>query len=108
MDVYHQVKHRLQAPTLTRKFDSSHWIQCGADGRADVWVKTTFSVTKHHNIVASFFRNITTLCCAKSRRCESSRVTSPLDMGLSARVELRYERCLREHKMQNKTLSETS
>ena len=107
MVVYHQVKHRLQAPTLTRKFDS-HWIQCGADGRADEWVKTIFSVTKHHNIVASFFRNITTLCCAKSRRFESCRVTSPLGMGLSARVEFRYERCLRENKMQIKTLSETS
>ena len=107
MVVYHQVKHRLQAPTLTRKFDP-HWIQCGADGRADEWVKTIFSVTKHHNIVASFFRNITTLCCAKSRRFESCRVTSPLGMGLSARVEFRYERCLRENKMQIKTLSETS
>ena len=82
--------------------------ETGADGRADEWVKTIFSVTKHHNIVASFFRNITTLCCAKSRRCESSRVTSPLGMGLSARVEFHYERCLRKHKMQIKTLSETS
>ena len=26
MDVYYQVKHRLQAPTLARKFDISHWL----------------------------------------------------------------------------------
>ena len=24
--------------------------------------------------------NVATLCCAKNRRCESSRVTSPLDL----------------------------
>ena len=26
MDVYHQVKRRLQAPILTRKFNVSHWF----------------------------------------------------------------------------------
>ena len=36
MDVYHQVKHRLRAPTLAWKFDISHWLPCGADGWADV------------------------------------------------------------------------
>ena len=35
MDVYYQVKHRLQAPTLARKFDISHWFACAADGRVD-------------------------------------------------------------------------
>ena len=34
MDVYYQVKHRLQAPKLARKFDISHWFPCGVDGRA--------------------------------------------------------------------------
>ena len=34
MDVYYQLKHRLMATTLTRKFDISHWFLCGADGRA--------------------------------------------------------------------------
>ena len=34
MDVYYQVKHRLQARTLARKFDISHWLSCGADARA--------------------------------------------------------------------------
>ena len=43
MDVYHQVKHRLQAPTLARKFDISHWIPCGADGRAYAHVITKIS-----------------------------------------------------------------
>ena len=33
MDVYDQVKHRLRAPTLARKFDISHWFLCGVDGR---------------------------------------------------------------------------
>ena len=33
MDVYYQVKHRLQAPTLARKFDISHWFPSGADRR---------------------------------------------------------------------------
>ena len=31
MNVYYQVKHRLQTPTLARKFDISHWFPCGAD-----------------------------------------------------------------------------
>ena len=26
MNVYYQVKHRLQTPTLARKFDISHWF----------------------------------------------------------------------------------
>ena len=34
MNVYYQVKHRLQAPTLARKFDISHWLSRGADARA--------------------------------------------------------------------------
>ena len=33
MDVYHQVKHRLQAPHKVKKV-ISHWLQCGVDGRA--------------------------------------------------------------------------
>ena len=34
-----------------------------------------------HSVVATLLQhcsNIATLCCAKNRRCESSRVTSPL------------------------------
>ena len=34
MDVYYQVKPRLQAPTLARKFDISHWLPCGAGVRS--------------------------------------------------------------------------
>ena len=34
MDVNYQVKHRLQASTLARKFYISHWLPCGADGGA--------------------------------------------------------------------------
>ena len=36
MVVYYQVKHRLQAPTLARKFDISHWFPRGEDGRTSV------------------------------------------------------------------------
>ena len=32
MYVNYQVKHRLQVPTLGRKFDITHWFSCGADG----------------------------------------------------------------------------
>ena len=43
---------------------------------------TIFSATKRCNIVATLFgqhcSNIATLSCAKNRRCESYRVTSPL------------------------------
>ena len=35
MDVYYQVKHRLQASTLARKFDIGHWFACGGDGRVE-------------------------------------------------------------------------
>ena len=42
MDVYYQVKHRLQAPTLARKFDISYWFACVADGRVDGHVITKF------------------------------------------------------------------
>ena len=35
MHFYYQVKHRVQAPTLTRKFDISHWFSFVAGGRAD-------------------------------------------------------------------------
>ena len=37
MDVYYQVKHRLQAPTLARKFHIftfSHWFPYGEEGQA--------------------------------------------------------------------------
>ena len=34
MDVYYQVKDRLQAPTLARKFDVSHWFPYLVGGRA--------------------------------------------------------------------------
>ena len=34
MYVYYQVKHRLQVPTLDRRFDITHWFSCGADGLA--------------------------------------------------------------------------
>ena len=40
MDVYDQVKHKLQTPTLAWKFDISHWLLCGADGRTDRLVIT--------------------------------------------------------------------
>ena len=53
---------------------------------------TIFSATQRCNIVATLFRivttlfqhcsNIATLCCAKNRRCESSRVTLPLNTAL--------------------------
>ena len=36
MDVYHQVKHRLQAPILAWMFDISRWLPCGVDRWADV------------------------------------------------------------------------
>ena len=34
MDVYYQVKHKLLAPSLDRKFEFSHWFLCGADGKS--------------------------------------------------------------------------
>ena len=34
MYVYYQVKHKLQVPTLVRRFDITHWFSCGADGLA--------------------------------------------------------------------------
>ena len=43
MDVYVQVKHSLQAPTLARKFDISRWFPCGADGQAYGHVITKIS-----------------------------------------------------------------
>ena len=32
---------RLQAPTLDRKCDISHWFFCSVDGRVDVWIDVT-------------------------------------------------------------------
>ena len=43
MYVYYQVKHRLQALTLGRKFDTTHWYSCGADGLAHGEVITKIS-----------------------------------------------------------------
>ena len=43
MDVCFQVKHSLQASTLARKFDISHWFPCGADVQAYVHVITKIS-----------------------------------------------------------------
>ena len=43
MDIYPQVKHRLQAPILARKFDISDWFPCGANRRAYGHVITKFS-----------------------------------------------------------------
>ena len=57
---------------------------------------TIFSATQHYNIVATLLRhccewlqhcsNIATLCCAQNRRCESSRVTSPLSHLVLMRI----------------------
>ena len=38
MDVCYQVKHKLLAPNLARKFDISHWFACGADERKVTWL----------------------------------------------------------------------
>ena len=38
MDVYYQVKHRLQASTLAKKFDISLWFPCGADRWTATWL----------------------------------------------------------------------
>ena len=43
MHACYQVKHRLQVPTLARKFDISHWFSCGADGQAYGHVITQIS-----------------------------------------------------------------
>ena len=43
MDICSQVKHRLQAPILARKFDISDWFPCGADRRAYGHVITKIS-----------------------------------------------------------------
>ena len=43
MYVYYEVKHRLQVPTLGRKFDITHWFSCGADGLAYGHVITKIS-----------------------------------------------------------------
>ena len=51
MDVYHQVKHRSQAPTLARKFDISHGFSVVQKGRAD---RRTYD----HVITNIYARNI--------------------------------------------------
>ena len=43
MYVYYEVKYRLQAPTLGRKFDTTHWFSCGADGLAYGHMSTKIS-----------------------------------------------------------------
>ena len=35
MDIYYQVKHRLQGRTLFRNFDITRWFPSSADGRVD-------------------------------------------------------------------------
>ena len=35
MDIYHQVKHKLQVPQTVKKV-ISHWLLCGADGTCKV------------------------------------------------------------------------
>lgn len=45
IDVYHQGKCRLQAPTLARKFEISYWLSCGfgRTGRYKVtWLPNLF------------------------------------------------------------------
>ena len=48
--VIYQVKHRLNAPTLIRKFDISLWYPCGAHGRAYGHVITKISRVRHLHI----------------------------------------------------------
>ena len=65
MDVYDQVKHKLQTPTLAWKFDISHWLLCGADGRTDRLV-----ITKNWQMdgLANFLRYGATLVRALRTR----------------------------------------
>ena len=48
--VIYQVKHRLKAPTLIRKFDISLWFPCGAYGLAYGHVITKISRIRHLHI----------------------------------------------------------
>ena len=48
--VIYQVKHRLKAPTLIRKFDISLWFPCGAYGLAYGHVITKISKIRHLHI----------------------------------------------------------
>ena len=48
--VIYQVKHRLKAPTLIRKFDISLWFPCGAYGLAYGLVITKISRIRHLHI----------------------------------------------------------
>ena len=48
--VIYQVKHRLKAPTLIRKFDISLWYPCGAYGLAYGQVITKISRIRHLHI----------------------------------------------------------
>ena len=60
MYVYYQVKHRLQIPTLGRKFDITQWFSCGAEGLAyGRMITKNFSggqITKFLKYVASLAR----------------------------------------------------
>ena len=47
---YYQVKHRLQAPTLFRNFDITHWFRLSADGRVDGRVITKISRMMNYQI----------------------------------------------------------
>ena len=50
----------------------------GTIGNDDFLRNTAFAMFKQCCYHLNQCRNIATLCCAKNRRCESSRVTSPL------------------------------
>ena len=58
MYVYYQVKHRLQVPTLDRRFDNTHWFSCGVDGLAYGHVITKISRVDR---LPSFLRHVASL-----------------------------------------------
>ena len=51
MDGCYQVKHRLQAPTLARKFDILHWLSCGTDGQTDRCTVMCNLVPRSHSVL---------------------------------------------------------
>ena len=67
MNVYYQVKHRLQAPTPARKIDISHWFPCGADGQAHVrW--RDYTIISRMDRLPDFLRHGAPLALASRAR----------------------------------------
>ena len=83
-----QRKRDARAELLLLKAVVLRWCNLGRLERLFLAQHSVAMVEQCYNLSKQCLDNVVTFCCAKNRRCESSRVTSRLDVSVAVAVEV--------------------